>query len=236
MAAAMPSMLGVHAFQQNLLALSGAGGKIRVGVHGTAALAANAATGKGKGNPKAKAKAKARAKAQPAGAGPRGGGGRGKPRPAAAAGAATAKHAAKAGPAAAASVAGRGEHDPDRVECQRALSGLQARAASWPTAAAAAVLKTGHGDRACSAPRGSKRAREGNVAASPAAAGQARPKVQDEALDGAWMVRLFPDKDEAKRAEWLRVLQISGCATPHDLIQLDAERWRELGAPALPPP
>ena len=60
--------------------------------------------------------------------------------------------------------------------------------------------------------------------------------MQNDALDGAWMARLFPKKDEAKRAEWLRVLQISGCATPHDLIQLDAERWRELGAPALPPP
>ena len=62
--------------------------------------------------------------------------------------------------------------------------------------------------------------------------------MQNDALDGAWMARLFPKKDEAKRAEWLRVLQSSGCVTLHGLTQLDAEKWRELGAPARarPPP
>ena len=59
---------------------------------------------------------------------------------------------------------------------------------------------------------------------------------EDDTLDGAWMARLFPDRSAAKHAEWLHMLHSSGCATSHDLTQLNAQSWRELGTRTAPAP
>ena len=67
-------------------------------------------------------------------------------------------------------------------------------------------------------------------ASSPSASAERRPPPEERQLDPGWMAGLFCDKDEGKRAAWLRTLQSSGCATRRALTQLDARAWRELGA------
>ena len=59
---------------------------------------------------------------------------------------------------------------------------------------------------------------------------------QQDALDDAWMARLFPNKDVEKRAKWLDMLQKNAKpATLRTLATLGEQAWKEIGTSPNPP-